>query len=99
MDLTFSFDHLETPGKVRFDDYRYDLNFYKFYLIENQKSFSNRYWMSLFVDNHDNPRFISKIDPSNRYRDELAKNINMILLTLKGTIFYQGQEWNDQPRI
>ncbi len=93
MDLTFSFDHLETPGKVRFDDYRYDLNFYKFYLIENQKSFSNRYWMSLFVDNHDNPRFISKIDPSNRYRDELAKNINMILLTLKGTpFFYQGQE-------
>lgn len=93
MDLTFSFDHLETPGKVRFDDYRYDLNFYKFYLIENQKAFTNRYWMSLFVDNHDNPRFISKIDPSHRYRDELAKNINLILLTLKGTpFFYQGQE-------
>ena len=93
MDLTFSFDHLETPGKVRFDNYRYDLNFYKFYLIENQKAYTNRYWMSLFVDNHDNPRFISKIDPSHNYRDQLAKNINMILLTLKGTPFlYQGQE-------
>ncbi len=93
MDLTFSFDHLETPGKVRFDNYRYDLNFYKFYLIENQKAYTNRYWMSLFVDNHDNPRFISKIDPSHNYRDQLAKNINMILLTLKGTpFFYQGQE-------
>ena len=93
MDLTFSFDHLETPGKVRFDNYRYDLNFYKFYLIENQKAYTNRYWMSLFVDNHDNPRFISKIDPSHNYRNQLAKNINMILLTLKGTpFFYQGQE-------
>ncbi len=93
MDLTFSFDHLETPGKVRFDDYRYDLNFYKFYLIENQKASTNRYWMSLFVDNHDNPRFISKIDPDHRYRNELAKNINMILLTFRGTpFFYQGQE-------
>lgn len=93
MDLTFSFDHLETPGKVRFDNYCYDLNFYKFYLIENQKAYTNRYWMSLFVDNHDNPRFISKIDPSHNYRDQLAKNINMILLTLKGTpFFYQGQE-------
>lgn len=93
MDLTFSFDHLETPGKVRFDDYRYDLNFYKLYLIENQRAFTNRYWMSLFVDNHDNPRFISKIDPSHNYRNQLAKNINMILLTLKGTpFFYQGQE-------
>ncbi|MGI6608118.1 MAG: alpha-glucosidase [Erysipelotrichaceae bacterium] len=93
MDMTFSFDHLETPGKVRFDNYRYDLNFYKYYLIENQKSFGNHYWMSLFVDNHDNPRFISKIDPSHNYRDQLAKCINMILLTLKGTPFlYQGQE-------
>ncbi|HPX32805.1 MAG TPA: alpha-glucosidase [Erysipelotrichaceae bacterium] len=93
MDLTFSFDHLEIPGKVRFDNYCYDLNFYKFYLIENQKAYTNRYWMSLFVDNHDNPRFISKIDPSHNYRDQLAKNINMILLTLKGTpFFYQGQE-------
>ena len=93
MDLTFSFDHLETPGKVRFDDYRYDLNFYKYYLIENQKSYGNHYWMSLFVDNHDNPRFISKIDPSHRYRDQLAKCINLILLTLRGSpFFYQGQE-------
>ncbi len=93
MDLTFSFDHLETPGKNRFDDYRYDLNFYKFYLIKNQKELSNHYWMSLFVDNHDNPRFISKIDPTNKYRDNLAKAINLILLTLKGTpFFYQGQE-------
>lgn len=93
MDLTFSFDHLETPGKVRFDNYRYDLNFYKYYLIENQRSFGNHYWMSLFVDNHDNPRFISKIDPSHRYRDALAKAINLILLTLRGTPFlYQGQE-------
>ncbi len=93
MDLTFSFDHLETPGKQRFEPYAYDLNFYKYYMIENQRAFGAHYWMSLFVDNHDNPRFISKIDPSHRHRDALAKAINLILLTLRGTpFFYQGQE-------
>ena len=29
LDLIFSFDHLETPGHGKFDDYRYDLNYYK----------------------------------------------------------------------
>lgn len=93
MDLTFSFDHLETPGHVRFEDYEYDLEFYKYYMTENQKAFGNHYWMSLFVDNHDNPRFISKIDKYHRHRDVLAKAVNLILLTLRGTPFlYQGQE-------
>ena len=27
MDLVFSFDHLENPGRARWDDYRYDLNY------------------------------------------------------------------------
>ena len=93
MDLTFSFDHLETPGHVRFEDYDYDLEFYKYYMIESQKAFGNHYWMSLFVDNHDNPRFISKIDKYHVHRDELAKAVNLILLTLRGTpFFFQGQE-------
>jgi glycosidase len=27
LDIIFSFDHLETPGHTRFDDYQYDLNY------------------------------------------------------------------------
>ena len=29
LDMVFSFDHLETPGHYKFDDYRYDLNYLK----------------------------------------------------------------------
>jgi oligo-1,6-glucosidase len=42
LDMVFSFDHLETPGHVRFDDYRYDLNFYKRHIAD---------WMENYGDN------------------------------------------------
>ena len=29
LNMIFSFDHLETPGHDRFDDYEYDLNYYR----------------------------------------------------------------------
>lgn len=49
--------------------------------------------MSLFWDNHDNPRMISKVDPEGLYRFKLAKMLMLVQLTLKGTPFlYQGQE-------
>ena len=32
LDMVFNFDQLETPGHSRFDDYRYDLNYYKKYI-------------------------------------------------------------------
>lgn len=49
--------------------------------------------MALFLENHDNPRMISKVDPDPAYRIVLAKLLLLIQLTLKGTPFlYQGQE-------
>lgn len=93
LDMVFSFDHLETPGKVRFDDYRYDLNYAKQYYTDWMLHYGNESWMSLFFENHDNPRMISKVNPDPRYRDVLGKLLAMMQLTLKGTPFiYQGQE-------
>ena len=49
--------------------------------------------MSLFFENHDNPRMVSKIDPDPQFRFVLAKLLATMLLTLPGTPFiYQGQE-------
>ena len=49
--------------------------------------------MSLFFENHDNPRMISKVDPDSRFRIVLAKLLATLLLTLRGTPFlFQGQE-------
>lgn len=93
LDMVFSFDHLETPGHTRFDDYKYDLDCYKEYMIDWMENYGNHCQPSLFFENHDNPRMVSKVDPDPLYRDVLAKLLATMQLTLRGTPFiYQGQE-------
>ncbi len=93
LDMVFSFDHLETPGHVRMDDYEYDLNFYRDYICEWVGNYGNNCWMSLFYNNHDNPRMISKVTKDARYYPALSKLLAVIQLTLKGTPFiFQGDE-------
>ncbi|MGL6197591.1 MAG: alpha-glucosidase [Lachnospiraceae bacterium] len=93
LDMMFSFDHLENPGKAKFDEYVYDPVYLKDYYTEWMEYFSPISQMSLFYDNHDNPRMLSKIDPGGEYRVVLAKLLGMMQMTLKGTPFlYQGQE-------
>ena len=93
LDMVFSFDHLETPGHVRFDDYVYDLNYYRDYMIDWMTNYGNNCWMSVFYNNHDNPRMVSKVDPSGKYRQEVAKLLATLQMTMKGTPFiFQGDE-------
>jgi oligo-1,6-glucosidase len=93
LDMVFNFDHLETPGHDRFDDYRYDLGYLGQYFTDWMENYGQHSWMSLFLENHDNPRMISKVDPDPKYRNVLAKLLAVPLLTLRGTPFiYQGQE-------
>ena len=93
LDMVFNFDALENPGKTRFDDYRYDLRYLKKYLLDWQQNYGDNCWMSLFFENHDNPRMVSKVNPDPAVRAPLAKLLATLQLTLKGTPFiYQGQE-------
>ncbi len=93
LDMVFNFDHMETPGHVRFDDYVYDLNFYRDHMIEWTENYGNDCWMSLFYNNHDNPRMVSKINNDPKFRKPLEILLATMLLTLKGTPFiYQGDE-------
>jgi oligo-1,6-glucosidase len=93
LDMIFSFDHLEMPGKSRFDEYTYDAAFLKTHYARWMENYGSECWTSLFYDNHDNPRMLSKIDPKGKRRVRLAKLLAVIQLTLRGTPFlYQGQE-------
>lgn len=93
LDMVFSFDHLETPGHVRLEDYEYDLNYLKDYMIDWQEHYGNNCWMSLFYNNHDNPRMISKITRNAEKHVPLAKLLAVIQFTLRGTPFvFQGDE-------
>lgn len=93
LDMVFSFDHLETPGHVRFEDYEYDLNYLRDYLIDWTMHYGNQCWMSLFYNNHDNPRMVSKISMDTRYHAAIEKLLAVLQFTLKGTPFvFQGDE-------
>ena len=93
LDMVFNFDQLETPGHVRFDDYRYDLNYYRDYMIQWMENYGNNCWMSLFYNNHDNPRMISKVSTEEAYAVPLARLLATMQFTLKGTPFvFQGDE-------
>ena len=93
LDMVFSFDHLETPGHVRMDDYEYDLNYYRDYMIEWMEEYGNNCQMSIFYNNHDNPRMISKVTKDERYHRVLSKLLAVMQFTLRGTPFiFQGDE-------
>ncbi len=93
LDMIFSFDHLETPGHTRFDDYRYDLEYLRAWWQDWQLDYGATCWPTLFFENHDNPRMISKVNPDPQHRSALGKLLAVIQLTLRGTPFiYQGQE-------
>lgn len=93
LDVVFSFDHIVNPGKTPYSDCSFDLRPMAKNLEEWQTQYGNHCWPTLFVENHDVPRMISKVDKTNLYRNEIAKLIATMLLTLKGTPFiYQGQE-------
>lgn len=93
LDMVFNFEHLDQLGKPRVDDNTLDLNHVKNVFVKWQRDYNRQCWNSVFFDNHDNPRMLSKIDPSGTYRQELGKLLGLLQMTLKGTPFiYQGQE-------
>ncbi len=89
----FCFDHNDCPGHHRFEGHPYDLNHLKRCFLRYEGAHAERAWPTLFVENHDNPRMVSKVDPTNVYRKELSKLFAVATLTGRGTPFiYQGQE-------
>lgn len=93
LNMIFNFEHMDNPGRDRFDDYQYDLNILKRQLVKWQMDYGNSCWNSLFLENHDFPRMISKVTKESKYYDAVGKLLATLLLTLKGTPFiYQGQE-------
>lgn len=93
LDMVFSFEHLDNPGKTKYNEYEYDLNYLKEVMIRWQTEYGNSCWNSLFYENHDCSRMISKVTRDKIYRDLVGKLLALIQFTLKGTPFiYQGQE-------
>ncbi|MBR2732469.1 MAG: alpha-glucosidase [Clostridia bacterium] len=90
---TFLFDQLETPGKERWSDYRYDLKYLKQLFTRYQLEMHGSSWPTLVIENHDNPRMVSKVNPDSSFRRPLSKLIGAMLLTGRGTPYiFEGEE-------
>lgn len=50
-------------------------------------------WISIFLDNHDFPRMVSRFGNDQMYRVQSAKMLAMMIFTLRGTVcIFQGSE-------
>lgn len=91
LDLAFQFDTVSSDRflvpifKTKFKPKKFKKTFFDW-----QRELD---WNTLFLENHDQPRSINRFGDTKKYFKESAKELAMILLTLRGTPFlYQGEE-------
>ena len=69
-------------------------------LAKWQNELYGKGWNSLFWDNHDLPRIVSRWGDDGKYRVESAKMLAVILHGMQGTPYvYQAKNWHDQRKI
>lgn len=94
--MVFQFEHIvldQEEGKEKWD--LAPLPFLKLKEILNrwQMELSGRGWNSLFWNNHDLPRIVSRWGNDGEYRVESAKMLAILLHGMQGTSYiYQGEE-------
>lgn len=96
LSMVFQFEHIildEQPGKEKWDLRTVNIAELKTVLAKWQTELGNEGWNSLFWNNHDLPRIISRWGNDQEYRVESAKMLAILLHMLKGTPYiYQGEE-------
>ncbi|MGW5877036.1 glycoside hydrolase family 13 protein [Nocardiopsis terrae] len=95
LDMVFQFEHVDLdhgPGG-KFDPRPLDLVRLKASLNRWQVGLNDRGWNSLYWNNHDQPRVVSRFGDDGRYRVESATAMATTLHMMQGTPYvYQGEE-------
>lgn len=96
LSMIFQFEHIlldQQPGKEKWDLKPLELIDLKRALSRWQVELENSGWNSLFWNNHDVPRIVSRWGNDREYRIESAKMLATLLHGMKGTPYiYQGEE-------
>ena len=96
LSMVFQFEHIgldEIPGKSKWDLRKLELADLKRVLSKWQTELDGQGWNSLFWNNHDLPRIVSRWGNDKEYRVESAKMLATLLHGMKGTPYiYQGEE-------
>lgn len=95
LNMVFQFEHMDVDadGANKWSDKKMDLRDLKEVLTKWQKGLEDIAWNSLFWENHDQPRCVSRFGNDGKYREASAKMLATCLYMMQGTPYiYQGQE-------
>lgn len=96
LSMVFQFEHITMTHDTKEGKWKprpFDLIEFKQIISKWQTELADAGWNSLFWNNHDLPRAVSKYGDPGRYRVESAKMLATALHFLKGTPYvYQGEE-------
>ncbi|MED3645350.1 alpha-glucosidase [Halalkalibacterium halodurans] len=95
LNMVFQFEHvgLDQGPNGKWDLKPLELKDLKASLSRWQKGLQDIGWNSLYWNNHDQPRIVSRFGDDQSYRVESAKMLATLLHCMKGTPFiYQGEE-------
>ena len=94
--MVFQFEHMvmdQQEGKEKWDLAPLPFVKLKKCLAKWQNELYGKGWNSLFFDNHDLPRIVSRWGDDSKYRKESAKMLALVLHGMQGTPYvYQGEE-------
>ncbi len=93
LDLMFHFQHMEADCFLMdFMQTKFNLKKLKGAFSRWQDQINSKAWNTLYIENHDHPRVISRYG-SEKYRNESGKMLANMYMLQQGTPFiYQGQE-------
>ncbi|WP_193064249.1 glycoside hydrolase family 13 protein [Oceanobacillus oncorhynchi] len=95
LQMVFQFEHmdLDSGPKGKWDLRSFKLKDLKESISKWQKGLHDVGWNSLYLNNHDQPRAVSRFGNDKEYRVESAKMLGTFLHMLQGTPYiYQGEE-------
>lgn len=99
LNMVFQFEHMALDSDPKAPIPRYSVAPLKLTELKQlftrwQKDLESKGWNSNYLDNHDQPRQVSRFGDDGRYRVESAKLLAIFLHMLQGTPYiYQGEEF------
>lgn len=95
LNMVFTFDHMDVgnEGGEKWNTNRFSLSELKAILNKWQMGLKEKGWNSLYWDNHDQPRAVSRFGNDEMWWEESAKMLATCLHMMKGTPYvFQGEE-------
>jgi oligo-1,6-glucosidase len=95
LNMLFQFELMEIDAGPlgKFDVKPWKLTTFKRIMVKWYEGLKEKGWNSLYLNNHDQPRMVSRFGNDKKYRVESAKMLATLLHTWQGTPYiYQGEE-------